>query len=119
MSSTWPGTRKTSCGRCPNHTFSNFLPSLTVPSPQIEQAFAAGYDPALELAKHSARKPTQPLVEEEDGLEWDLDGPWTQHLRRSEQDLIDRIVQGTEVGHYFVLLGPKVCPHPLALENLR
>ncbi|PIL33451.1 hypothetical protein GSI_04074 [Ganoderma sinense ZZ0214-1] len=74
---------------------------------KIEQAFAAGYDPALELAKHSARKPTQPLVEEEDGLEWDLDGPWTQHLRRSEQDLIDRIVQGTEVGHYFVLLGPK------------
>ena len=50
---------------------------------------------------------TAALVEE-DGLEWDLDGPWTQHTRRTEQDLIDRIVQGNEVGHYFVLLGPKV-----------
>lgn len=41
-------------------------------------------------------------------LEWDLEGPWTQHLRRSEQDLIDRIIKGQEVGHYFILLGPKV-----------
>ncbi|KAI1783557.1 hypothetical protein LXA43DRAFT_903328 [Ganoderma leucocontextum] len=76
---------------------------------KIEKAFAPGYDPALELAKHAARKPapSDPQVIEEDGLEWDLDGPWTQHLRRAEQDLIDRIVHGTEVGHYFVLLGPK------------
>ena len=41
-------------------------------------------------------------------LEWDLDEPWTQHLRRTEQNLIDRIVKGEELGHYFVLLGPKV-----------
>ncbi len=41
-------------------------------------------------------------------LEWDLEGPWTQHLRRSEQNLIDRIIKGQEVGHYFILLGPKV-----------
>lgn len=43
---------------------------------------------------------------------WDLEDisswPWTQHLRRDEQNLIDRIIQGKEVGRYFVLLGPKV-----------
>ncbi|KAK7033861.1 hypothetical protein R3P38DRAFT_3264531 [Favolaschia claudopus] len=37
----------------------------------------------------------------------DLEGPWTEHLRRKEQDAIDEIVQGRELGHYFVLLGPK------------
>lgn len=46
--------------------------------------------------------------EELDELEYETDGPWTQHLRRKEQDWIDRIVQGHEPGHYFVLLGPKV-----------
>ena len=43
--------------------------------------------------------------------EWDLDGPWTEHLRREDQDLMDRIVRGSEGGHYFMLLGPKVCFH--------
>ncbi|TFK82056.1 hypothetical protein K466DRAFT_590825 [Polyporus arcularius HHB13444] len=75
---------------------------------KIEKAFAAGYDPALELAKQPTRKRDHasetPSIEE---LDWDLDGPWTQHLRRSEQDLIDRIIHGDEVGHYFMLLGPK------------
>lgn len=37
-----------------------------------------------------------------------LAGPWTQHLRREEQDDIDRIVRGDEVGQYFIILGPKV-----------
>ncbi|KAI0827927.1 hypothetical protein BC628DRAFT_1409461 [Trametes gibbosa] len=75
---------------------------------KIEQAFAAGYDPALELAKNAIKRPEDaapdPTNEE---LEWDLEGPWTQHLRREEQNLIDRIIQGKEVGHYFILLGPK------------
>ncbi|CDO78235.1 hypothetical protein BN946_scf184608.g5 [Trametes cinnabarina] len=74
----------------------------------IEQAFSAGYDPALELAKNAIKKPadtSQASPSQE--LEWDLEGPWTQHLRREEQDLIDRIIQGKEVGHYFILLGPK------------
>ena len=70
--------------------------------------FAAGYDPALELAKHSQRKPALPQAAGDEELEWDLDEPWTQHLRRTEQNLIDRIVKGEELGHYFVLLGPKV-----------
>lgn len=70
---------------------------------QIEGAFAAGYDPALELATHMAQ--TKPTGED---LDYDLDGPWTEHLRRKEQDMIDRIVHGGEHGHYFILLGPKV-----------
>ncbi|KAI0776267.1 hypothetical protein BD413DRAFT_527845 [Trametes elegans] len=77
---------------------------------KIEKAFAAGYDPALELAKNAIKKPPEtpePAVDANGELEWDLEGPWTQHLRREEQDLIDRIVQGHEVGHYFILLGPK------------
>ena len=71
---------------------------------QIEKAFAAGYDPALELVKTSKR--LSEAASNEEGLEWDLD--WTEHLRRDEQDLIDRIVHGNELGHYFILLGPKV-----------
>ena len=74
----------------------------------MERAFAAGYDPALELAKHSQRKPALSQAAGDEELEWDLDEPWTNHLRRTEQNLIDRIVKGEEPGHYFVLLGPKV-----------
>jgi hypothetical protein len=43
-----------------------------------------------------------------EGLEED-EVPWTLHLRRKEQDLVDSVIQGNETGHYFVLLGPKVC----------
>lgn len=69
---------------------------------QIELAFEAGYDPALELAKsHTAKK----AVEDS---EFEGDEPWTEHLRRKEQDTIDLIIQGEEPGHYFMLLGPKV-----------
>ena len=91
-----------------NHAFLN-APSARS---QIEKAFAAGYDPALELAKASAKKPKGEATSAigDDELDWDADGPWTEHLRRQEQDLIDRIIRGNEVGHYFVLLGPKVRP---------
>ncbi|KAG5647094.1 hypothetical protein DXG03_001464 [Asterophora parasitica] len=72
---------------------------------KIEDAFAAGYDPALELATHQTKRAQAEGevadVEPEDEL------PWTEKLRRREQDKIDRIVQGQESGHYFVLLGPK------------
>ncbi|KAF9469981.1 hypothetical protein BDZ94DRAFT_1243679 [Collybia nuda] len=70
---------------------------------KIEDAFAAGYDPALELATHQTKKVIQASAGE---LNFD-ESPWTEHLRRKEQDCIDRIVQGREPGHYFVLLGPK------------
>ncbi|KAJ6624312.1 hypothetical protein B0H10DRAFT_2006782 [Mycena sp. CBHHK59/15] len=73
---------------------------------KIEHAFAAGYDPALELATYQA-KPLAAGEEPIDELDFDADGPWTQHLRRREQDWIDAIVHGNEAGHYFVLLGPK------------
>ena len=83
--------------------------SASVCSLQIEKAFAAGYDPALELAKNAIKKPAETTESSSaESLDWDLEGPWTQHLRRAEQDLIDRIIQGKEVGHYFILLGPKV-----------
>ncbi|KAF9243146.1 hypothetical protein BU15DRAFT_86548 [Melanogaster broomeanus] len=35
------------------------------------------------------------------------DGPWTEHLRRKEQDLIDNIVKGQTRGRYYFLVGPK------------
>ncbi|CAA7260530.1 unnamed protein product [Cyclocybe aegerita] len=75
---------------------------------KIEAAFSPGYDPALELAKHHTTKKApvddtsvEPLFEEEE--------PWTQTLRRKEQDTIDHIIHGQESGHYFMLLGPKAC----------
>ena len=77
----------------------------------MEDAFSSGYDPALELANHSV-KPRHHV--EQDGKRPDLEleigdsEPWTQHLRRSEQDTIDLIVKGEETGHYYVLLGAKV-----------
>ena len=75
----------------------------------MERAFAAGYDPALELADpqtkkhHGHDKTDDPIFDEAT--------PWTENLRRKEQDCIDSIVQGREPGHYFVLLGPKVQSH--------
>lgn len=94
--------------------------SRVLNSPQIELAFAPGYDPALELAKHQTGK-DETSLEDIGEFELDAGGPWTEHLRRKEQDWIDRIVQGKETGHYFVLLGPKVrvnsCP-PLSLDQV-
>ncbi|KZT72312.1 hypothetical protein DAEQUDRAFT_722994 [Daedalea quercina L-15889] len=64
---------------------------------KIELAFARGYDPALDLASNLQRQ-------HEVG---DDDAHWTQHVRRREQSLLDRIVGGAEVGQYYLLLGPK------------
>jgi hypothetical protein len=36
------------------------------------------------------------------------DSSWTKHLRRKEQDTLDRIVHGAETGHYYMILGSKV-----------
>ncbi|KAF9012512.1 hypothetical protein BDQ17DRAFT_707274 [Cyathus striatus] len=74
---------------------------------KIEKAFEAGYDPALELAKnHSTRAA---ISQDNRKAEYcSEDTPWTEDLRRQEQDLIDQIVHGGEVGHYYLLLGPKV-----------
>lgn len=73
----------------------------------MELAFSAGYDPALELANR-ARKQRE-RTSQENKLQWDgLDEPWTHHLRREDQDQMDRIVRGSEAGRYYLLLGPKV-----------
>ena len=78
----------------------------------MQDAFNAGYDPALELATHSAKmqhRAKQGQRERPDlELEIEDSEPWTQHLRRKEQDVIDLIVKGEEAGHYYVLLGAKV-----------
>jgi hypothetical protein len=76
---------------------------------QIENAFSAGYDPALELATYQGKPgpPAEVNLDEDPIDELEGDGPW-QHLRRKEQKCIDDIVHGREPGHYFVLLGPKV-----------
>lgn len=76
---------------------------------QMESAFAAGYDPALELAKsHTPKKAHASDTSVDDPL-FGEEEPWTQNLRRKEQDVIDFIIHGEESGHYFMLLGPKVC----------
>ncbi|PVF95254.1 hypothetical protein CPB86DRAFT_711602, partial [Serendipita vermifera] len=67
---------------------------------KIEEAFAKGYDPALELAGHVNHPPSG---SNEDGLAYTS----LEHLRRKEQDFVDGIVSGKEVGHYYLLIGPK------------
>ena len=62
---------------------------------KIEQAFSAGYDPALEVAVEAKKR-------------YKEDDHKTLHLRRKEQDIVDRIIGGQEIGHYFMLLGAKV-----------
>lgn len=92
---------------------------------QIELAFSAGYDPALELANRSHAKLQRAKQgkdvrpeEHEDSADW-WDAP---PLRRDDQDLFDDIVSGHEAGRYFMILGPKVrivvCIHQ-SLEQLR
>ena len=65
----------------------------------MEKAFEPGYDPALEIASHAKSASAHHSIYDEDGAE---------HLRRCEQELVDRIVAGEEKGHYYMLLGPKV-----------
>ena len=62
---------------------------------QMEDAFAGGYDPALELAKlHNNQKPASIIGGSQ--------------VIRKEQPMIDSIMFGEEPGHYYMLLGPKV-----------
>lgn len=74
----------------------------------MEKAFAAGYDPALELAKFHIPRQSESDGETIVGGFDDHDRPWTEHLRRKEQDDVDHIIHGQEHGHYFLILGPKV-----------
>ncbi|KAI0637440.1 hypothetical protein C8Q77DRAFT_1050755 [Trametes polyzona] len=70
---------------------------------KIERAFVERHDPALDLTKsltdEVAGTGNKPYSAHEN--------TWAQVLRRPEQDLVDRIIQGFETGRYFILLGPK------------
>ncbi|PCH35614.1 hypothetical protein WOLCODRAFT_156317 [Wolfiporia cocos MD-104 SS10] len=72
---------------------------------KIELAFAKGYDPVLEIAGQPKRR--SDAKADGGGTPDFTNVPWTQHLRRREQDLVDQIIGGTEFGQYFLLLGPK------------
>lgn len=81
----------------------------------MEEAFTADYNPALKLASIS-NETSAPYKDHvsADELVRDVGDHWTKHLRREEQELIDRIIQGREVGAYFIFLGPKVRWHMVA-----
>ncbi|KAH9073103.1 hypothetical protein EDB83DRAFT_2505394 [Lactarius deliciosus] len=75
---------------------------------KIEQAFQGGYDPALELVVHAKNSMRSPRTADAiDELEIQENGPWTEHLRRKEQDFLERVIHGAETGHYFMILGCK------------
>ncbi|EKM81121.1 hypothetical protein AGABI1DRAFT_127148 [Agaricus bisporus var. burnettii JB137-S8] len=75
---------------------------------KIENAFTAGYDPALELelAQRYAQRHLHDNVVD-GSQDFQEPGSWINDLRRKEQDIIDSIVTGKEPGGYFMLLGPK------------
>jgi hypothetical protein len=68
---------------------------------KMELAFKAGYDPVLELEKSS----TLTALSKAKGAV--LDEGEDERIRRREQDLIDRIVNGEEVGHCALLSSPR------------
>ncbi|EMD35604.1 hypothetical protein CERSUDRAFT_53542 [Gelatoporia subvermispora B] len=71
---------------------------------KIERAFAPGYDAAFDRAHYARKDDVRRLSQAfSDSAEF----PWTKHMRRKEQEYIDRIIQGKEPGLYFMLLGPK------------
>jgi hypothetical protein len=80
----------------------------------MEGAFAAGYDPALEVGKLHHRKHQEhhpgSIFEYEMQEDDDKDGDEDKiHPRivRPEQDLVDKIVRGENVGNYWILMGCK------------
>ena len=66
---------------------------------KIGIAFEPGYDPILELDRAAKAGTIHPPPDE--GRSQDA------HLRRAEQPLVDRIVDGKESGHYYLMLGAK------------
>ncbi|KAI9465660.1 hypothetical protein BJY52DRAFT_1113241, partial [Lactarius psammicola] len=75
---------------------------------KIEKAFKGGYDPALELVVHAKNSMRSPhTIDANDELEVQENGSWTEHLRRKEQDFLERVIHGDETGHYFMILGCK------------
>lgn len=80
--------------------------------PQMEGAFAAGYDPALEVGKlHHKKHPHHPgSLFEHEMQETDPSDPHDHphtNIVRKEQQTVDGIVKGENVGNYWILMGPK------------
>lgn len=71
---------------------------------KIAIAFEAGYDPVLELDSTSnVQQEEERRSKAEDELEY---FPHEDaHLRRSQQALVDRIVDGVDQGHYWLVMG--------------
>ncbi|CEL56561.1 hypothetical protein RSOLAG1IB_07910 [Rhizoctonia solani AG-1 IB] len=69
---------------------------------KIEEAFAPGYDPALELANHSPQPGTDV---DEDGVR--ILPQSSRHMERTEQEIVDAIMEGKDRGHYHLFMGPK------------
>lgn len=69
----------------------------------MEKAFAAGYDPALDVSKdtRSKRRFLKKTQSEED------EEKTPEHIVRDERALVDRIVGGMEAGRYYLISGPK------------
>ncbi|EUC62520.1 archaeal ATPase [Rhizoctonia solani AG-3 Rhs1AP] len=65
---------------------------------KIERAFAPGYDPTLELANHPSRSSSRGMDDDEFG---------GSHMKREEQHRVDSIMRGEDVGHYYLIMGPK------------
>lgn len=62
---------------------------------------------------------SRPMTDTNDELDSQSEnGFGTEHLRRKEQDFLDRIIHGSETGHYFMILGCKVCHYLLSPQRL-
>ncbi|OBT54789.1 hypothetical protein VE04_04130 [Pseudogymnoascus sp. 24MN13] len=71
---------------------------------KMRKAFEPG-DPALVLAAMGKQVPeAQPPTTQEEQEKSDNENHW---IRRDEQDKIDAIINGTEKGHYHLLIGEK------------
>lgn len=63
-----------------------------------------GYDPALDLSTNRTRRSRLHQARGVYAKGEDDEG----HIVREEQEIVDRIVRGEEVGGYYVLMGSKV-----------
>lgn len=83
-------------------------------------AFEAGYDPVLELGKYHQRKKKATLPEldpadpaggatsrDDENENDEEEDEIPNHILRSEQALVDRIVRGEETGSYWLIIGSK------------
>jgi len=70
---------------------------------KMENAFEPG-DPVLVLAAMGKQIPTKKILPGQEEQRSDNENHW---IRRDEQDKIDAIVNGTDKGHYHLLIGEK------------